>query len=127
MRISEFIPEGYENRITRAELVKRTGLPDREIRDMIKRENRTLVQDGRAILSSSGASGYWISDSVEEISRYWMESENRRRQQYVNDAPIFELLCRLNGSRVVTVRQHQRRLRGDDRLEIDGQTSLKEA
>ena len=127
MRISEFIPEGYENRITRAELAKRTGLPDRENRELIKRENRTLVQEGRVILSSSGASGYWISDSLEEITRYWRESENRRRQQYINDAPVLELLCKLNGSRVVTVRQHQRRLNGGDRLEIDGQTSLKEA
>lgn len=58
MRIEDYIPEGREHAVSRAELVRLTGLPDRNIRQEIKAANRRLTEEGRAILSSSGARGY---------------------------------------------------------------------
>lgn len=124
MNIADYIPTGKENAISRAELARRTVLPDRTIHDEIKRANRELAKHGMAILSSSGARGYWISEDPKEIEEYCRESEHRRRQQYLNDAPIRKLLANIRGEKTVEVRAHVRRL--DASQQIDGQTTLEE-
>ena len=107
MNIADYIPMGKENAVSRAQLVRLTGLPDRSIRDHIKRANRVLTLEGRAILSSSGARGYWISDDLAETEEYLRESTHRARTQFLNDAPI---------------RAYTRRVRA--KTETDGQTKL---
>lgn len=66
MNIAEYIPEGRENAVSRRELARLTGLTDRSIREHIKGANRALIGEGKAILSSSRARGYWISSEVQE-------------------------------------------------------------
>lgn len=122
MEIIDYIPEGKENAVSRAELSRLTGWKDRDIRERIKRTNRALAPQGRVILSSSGAKGYWITGDLAEIEEYCRESRHRQRSLYLNDAPIYELLRRLTGAATVTVREHQRRLPRED--QVEGQTRL---
>ncbi len=95
MQIENYIPEGKENAVSRAELARLTGLPDRSIREHIKRANRALIGEGKAILSSSRARGYWISSEVREMEEYLKESTHRARSQYLNDSPIRALVRRI--------------------------------
>lgn len=59
--ISEYIPVGYENRISRSELSRRTGRTDRMIRTEIEHENRF----GEEIIINMG-DGYFIPDPVKD-------------------------------------------------------------
>lgn len=122
MNIADYIPMGKENAVSRARLVRLTGLPDRAIRDHIKRANRVLTLEGREILSSSGARGYWISDDLAEMEEYLRESTHRARTQFFNDAPIRSLVMRRNDTKTVQVRAYTRRVRV--KTETDGQTRL---
>jgi hypothetical protein len=61
--IAEYIPVGYENRVTRAELCRRTGRTDRMIRKEIEHENRF----GEEIIINIG-DGYFISDSEKDTA-----------------------------------------------------------
>lgn len=108
MDISEYVPIGRENAITRKELLLRTGLNDRQMRDCIK-ACETLIcnlQDG---------TGYFIPASNEEriVRRYksqesirrdsihetvkkcdkWIR-ENRKKENYLekNQMSIFDFL-----------------------------------
>ena len=108
MNIAEYIPRGRENAITRRELSRLTGIPDRQLRDLIKRANRELAGKGEAILSSSNRAGYWISGDVGEMRRYLRESNHRIKPQLTNDLPIRQIVDGVN--QVVLVRAHVRRL-----------------
>lgn len=59
--IAEYIPMGYENRVSRSELGRRTGLSDRLIRNAIETENRS----GDEIIINMG-DGYFIPDPKKE-------------------------------------------------------------
>ncbi len=125
MNIVDYIPEGRENAVSRAELARLTGMPDRNIRDAIKAANRALTAKNRAILSTSGKSGYWISASREEMEAYLAESSRRSRSQYQNDAPIRELVRRMGGAGTVHVTDYYRRLRKSV-PEVEGQIKMEE-
>ena len=122
MNIAEYIPMGKENAVSRAKLAGITGLPDRSIREHIKRANRILAGEGRAILSSSGARGYWISGDLGEMEDYLRESAHRARSQFLNDAPIRALVLRRSGVKTVQVRGYTRRVGA--RTPAAGQTRL---
>ncbi len=125
MNIVDYIPEGRENAVSRAELARLTGMLDRNIRDAIKAANRALTAKNRAILSTSGKSGYWISASREEMEAYLAESSRRSRSQYQNDAPIRELVRRMGGAGTVHVTDYYRRLRKSV-PEVEGQIKMEE-
>ena len=93
-RISDYIPYGKENAVSRAHLVKITGLPDRTIRNLVKEENKRLCKGGEAILSSSSNRGYWRTDSPAEMLAYIHEADHRCREIAANVAPIRELVER---------------------------------
>lgn len=122
MEIIDYIPEGKENAVSRAELARLTGWKDRDIREAIKKANRAACAEGFAILSSSGAKGYWKTSDPVEIEDYCRESRNRQRSLFLNDSPIYDLLRRITGTKTVKVREHLRRLPRED--QIEGQTSL---
>jgi len=67
MNISEFIPVGKDNAISRSQLVKLTGLSDRIVRDMIALERRNT-----AILNLQNGAGYYIPSESDksEIERF---------------------------------------------------------
>lgn len=69
------IPAGRENAISRAELSRVTGLPDRTVRLEVKR----LVRAGIPILSSSTARGYWYSEDLQENEAFLREEDARAR------------------------------------------------
>lgn len=123
MNIADLIPEGKENAVTLAELARLTGLSGREVRRCVKRANRGLALKNKAILSSSGHRGYWISRNREEMERYLAESARRSRTLYLNDAPIRDLVYRLGGSGTVHVTDYFRRLR-KSAPEVAGQTEM---
>ncbi len=126
MNIADFIPEGKENAVSRAELARLTGIPDRNIRAAVKAANKALaLETGKAILSTSGKSGYWISASREEMEAYLAESSRRSRSQYQNDAPIRELVRRMGGAGTVHVTDYYRRLRKSV-PEVEGQIKMEE-
>lgn len=125
MNIADYIPEGRENAVSRAELARLTGMPDRNIRDAIKAANKALTAKNKAILSTSGKSGYWISTSREEMEAYLAESSRRSRSQYQNDAPIRELVRRMGGAGTVHVTDYYCRLRKSI-PEVEGQIKMEE-
>lgn len=125
MNIVGFIPYGRENAVSRAELNRLTGIPDRDIRDAIKRANKALTAEGKAIVSSAGARGYWITEDMAEMEAYLAESSRRSRSQYQNDAPVRDLVRRLSGAGTVHVTDYYRRVRKSS-PEIDGQIKLGE-
>ena len=73
MEIERYIPFGRENAISRRELVRLTGIPDRKVREIIKLANRRLKPSGVAILSSSAQRGYWRTDDISEMEAYLRE------------------------------------------------------
>lgn len=77
VEILDFIKIGHENAITREELVKLTGLNDREIRENISQTRRNVpiinLQDGK---------GYFIPDLSKEseiayLKQFVKQEENR--------------------------------------------------
>ena len=122
MEIEQFIPYGRENAVSRKELAKLTGLPDRLLRDTIKQANKRLEAQGEAILSSSGSRGYWRSTSIEEMETYLLEADHRRRSQAINDDPIRRIVARAKGYESIPVRAHFRRIH--KKSQLDGQTTL---
>lgn len=111
MKLEDCIPYGKENAISRKELQRLTGWPDRIIRSEIKRINKGLAKNGEAILSSSGGRGYWRTSDIEEMKRYLKESEHRRAETAKHDMPILEIVCRAENMVLIPVRAHMRRVR----------------
>lgn len=71
--ITEYIPYGRKNAVSRHELQRRTGLPDRTVRALIEDARRK----GAHILSSSADKGYWKSNNVGEIKEFLRESDGK--------------------------------------------------
>lgn len=127
MNIEDYIPEGRENAISRAELQKVTGLPDRTIRAEIKRANARIETECKAILSSSSARGYWITSDIAEMRRYLRESEHRQNVTAQNDMPIFRIVMSMTGEKVIPVKRHMRNLthtKNPEIKQVDGQISF---
>jgi len=77
MNIVYFIPEGRENAIPRAELRQRTGLNDREMREMIERARR----NGYIILNMQDGRGYFrpTPDEIIEIEKQYKQNDRRAK------------------------------------------------
>lgn len=114
MTVLNAIPYGRENAVSRAEIVRKTGICDRTVRDEIKKLNQELVKHGEAILSSSGKSGYWRSSNLLEMKQYLRESDHRRDRLFLNDEPIRKLVYSLEGVKRIPVRAHFRRVKNTE-------------
>ena len=114
MNLLNAIPYGRENAVSRSDIVRKTGIPDRRIREEIKSLNRELAKHGEAILSSSGKSGYWRSADIKEMKEYLRESDHRRNQIFLNDEPIRKLVYAKEGVKRVPVRAHFRSISHKD-------------
>ena len=124
MNIANYIPRGRENAITRRELADLTHIPDRQIRELVKRANKELAGKGEAILSSSNKAGYWISDDPAEIRAYIAESDRRIKTQLQNDLPVRQILTGHN--EMILVRPYMRRLHAEEpeEPELTGQAAF---
>lgn len=73
MNITDYIPVGREKAISRRDLMKSTGLPDRMIRKMISESEEPIINVG---------DGYFIPDITNEndmdILRKYVQMENNR-------------------------------------------------
>ena len=80
MNIVEYIPEGYENAISRKMLCAITGLNDRVVRNLIEEARRDTI-----IISNNDGSGYWrFPDKPTEkekqlLNRYVKQQESRAK------------------------------------------------
>lgn len=105
--ITEYIPYGRKNAVSRAELQRRTGLPDRTVRALIEDARRK----GQHILSSSADKGYWQSNLPEEIKEFIRESDSRIKKTAQAVEPLRRYIAQQEGNGVVPVRAHFRRLK----------------
>lgn len=72
-RITEYIPEGKENAVTREHLCAVTGLPDRKVREQIENARRK----GSIIINAQDGAGYYISEELKDIARQYQQNERR--------------------------------------------------
>lgn len=106
MNLLNLIPYGRDNAISRADLVRLTGLDDRTVRDNIKE----LVRQGYPILSSSQARGYWLSNNIAEIEAFIRECDSRSRSEYLTTRKLRLAVAKARGNWLVRVREHFRRI-----------------
>lgn len=62
--ITDYIPFGKENAVTRAHLRAATGLPDRKIREEIEQARRR-------------GAGYYQSEDIKDIAKQYRQNERR--------------------------------------------------
>lgn len=80
MNITDYIPEGVENAISRNNLCIVTGLKDRVVRELIEEARRETI-----IISNYDGSGYWLfpddptSEEKEMLERYVKTQESRAK------------------------------------------------
>jgi len=84
MNITDYIPNGKANAVTREQLCAMTGLRDRAVRKLIE----IARLDGIAIVNAQDGRGYYISDDPEEIRRQMATNESRamsilKQQKYL--------------------------------------------
>lgn len=79
--ILNLIPFGQANAITRQELCRLTGLPDRAIR----RQIQALRESGEIIINNQDGKGYYRTDDPQEIVRYCLQ-EYKRANTIINTA-----------------------------------------
>ena len=122
MDLLSLIPYGRENAISRADLVRLTGMDDRAIRSAIK----ALIRQGNTILSSSSAKGYWQSDDIAEIEQFLRESDHRRTTESLTVEPLRKKVARAKGLDIIPVKAHFRRLHKPPNPEqqLDGQITF---
>lgn len=77
INIEEFIPFGHANAITRAELVNRTGLSDRSVRELINEAKK----NGTCIINLCDGKGYFYPtvDEFMLLRGYIAQEESRAK------------------------------------------------
>jgi hypothetical protein len=74
MNVVEYIPYGHEHPISREELIRMTGVVDRNIRDAI----RAARLEGQMIISTAdGYFRYRDEDDLPELRSYYMKERAR--------------------------------------------------
>ena len=68
--ITDYIPFGKENAVTRAHLRAATGLPDRKIREQARRR-------GAIIINAQDGAGYYQSEDIKDIAKQYRQNERR--------------------------------------------------
>ena len=110
MTLLNAIPYGKENARSRAEIVRLTGIPDRNMRDEVKKLNTELAKYGEAILSSSAKKGYWRTDDITEMEAYIKELRRRQNNLLKNASPIIKLIYKARNTKYTYVKPHMRRV-----------------
>ena len=89
---------------TRAELCWLMNMSDRQVRKAIEQ----LRKDGHMIISLE--KGYRLAKDMAELETYLNKIHSYQRSLYMNNHSLELILAQSKGQRVVTVRQHTRRL-----------------
>lgn len=72
-KISEYIPVGHENGLRLSELVGISGIPRRQVRRQIAREQA----QGTPIINLSDGCGYFLADNEQELRDYVRQERSR--------------------------------------------------
>ena len=72
-RITDYIPTGRENAVTRVHLREVTGLPDRKVREEIEQARRK----GAIIINAQDGAGYYQSEDIKDIAKQYRQNERR--------------------------------------------------
>lgn len=77
--IENYIPYGKDNAVTREELVMRTGLSDRQVRDCIEEAKR---ERGACICNLSDSKGYFFPtiEEYQQLKSYIDQEESRAKK-----------------------------------------------
>ena len=78
MNIVDYIPQGRENAVTRAELCKRIGLPDRTVRELISQARRETC-----ILNAQDGNGYFRLETKIYQQLEVVKQETARAKVYI--------------------------------------------
>lgn len=78
MNITNYIPTGYKNAISRKNLCAATGLSDRIVRGLIEEARRETI-----IISNNDGSGYWLypefpTEEEKELLRKFVKQQESR-------------------------------------------------
>lgn len=111
MRLTDYIPFGRQNAISRTELALKLGLNDRALRTAVRAYRNTWVSIEPFICSNSTENGYWLSNNIDEIRdvRNWYYGYIASGGTILNN--IDRQLARLDGSGLVYVRAHYRHIK----------------
>ena len=104
MRSKTYLLELLKETRTRAELCRLTNLSDRQVRKAIEQ----LRKDGHMIISPG--KGYRLAKDMAELETYLNKIHSYQRSLYMNNHSLELILAQSKGQRVVTVRQHTRRI-----------------
>lgn len=110
MTLLNAIPYGKENARSQAEIVRLTGINDRNMRDEVKKLNIELAKHGEAILSSSAKKGYWRTSDIAEMEAYIKEQRRRCNNLLKNASPIIKLINETKNFKYTVVKSHLRRV-----------------
>lgn len=84
--LSQTLPIGQENAVTRLELMERLNLPDRETRALVER----LRRSGAVVCSDEA--GYYRPRDIHELRRYVRICRKRRRSIYESNRAAERML-----------------------------------
>lgn len=101
MNITDFIPAGKENAVTREQLCELTGLRDRAVRKLIE----IARIEGAIIINEQDGAGYYISEDPKDIRRQMEINRSRalsilRQQKYLR-----RKLEEINGAGQITIEE----------------------
>ena len=94
MCIEDYIPYGKENAVTREELVRRTGISDRNIREMIAKARRTTL-----ILNLQDGKGYYRPTKEEraDVERFVKQEKSRAMHIFWSICTAKDFLSQIDG------------------------------
>ena len=104
MTTSNYLLELLKETRTRSELCRITNISDRQVRKAIEQ----LRKDGYMIISLE--KGYRLAKDMAELETYLNKIHSYQRSLYMNNHSLELILAQSKGQRVVTVRQHTRRI-----------------
>jgi DNA-binding transcriptional regulator LsrR (DeoR family) len=73
--ITDFIPEGKSNAITRNQLCNLTGLSDRKVRELIEQAR----SEGEIIINAQDGAGYFRTEDLNEIEKQYKRNDRRAK------------------------------------------------
>lgn len=73
MSVTDYIPVGRENAVSRSYLAAMLGVSDRKMRKMIEDERRA----GEIILNAQDGKGYYMTDDLDEMERQYQQDTAR--------------------------------------------------
>ena len=87
--IVKYIPYGKENAISRQSLSEKTGLSDRNMRNLINQARKRAV-----IINIQDGNGYFrpTKEDVDEVKRFKKQEENRAKEVFSSLAPVRKFL-----------------------------------